>query len=503
MNQKAFINIVLAVCMAFAPMFVFMSCDEVGPQDLNVAVTGITVDSKDQNQNIVIGGSVTLKVQVLPDNATNKKVKWRSDDLDVVVVDDSGKATATGIGQTTVYATTEDGEKEAAFEITVIEKSITEINQVVAPSKMIYGINEPFDPAGIKMKTTYNDGTTEYTDIIIEHYACDFSQAGVDKTVIVTYNEGKTAIISGITVLTLTERINKVLGTTSEIILYADEDIALNSSQQGIILPVNTNLTLRGSESERIITMSCADNFFEIKEKATLTLGENITLDGSETPLKPQYNVNMVFVRGGTFTMKDGSKITGHNNDGYAVFIGDGIFNMEGGIITGNTSRYSGAGVTVHGGRGTNGIFNMTGGSVVDNKLTERSANGRDVAVYRYEPYGDSGDGSAVCKVSGDAQIGNLSLSAANDSKITWIEVYAPFSGCIESVDLQSTELLDMAQIKERWINKQIIKPMNGTTIDVDKFSLGEFWHTTIFDLPTEDINIGYKLTNEGFLMAK
>ena len=56
-----------------------------------------------------IGESVTLTADVLPENATDKTVKWMSDNSDVAIVDADGKVTAVGIGEATITATAVEG----------------------------------------------------------------------------------------------------------------------------------------------------------------------------------------------------------------------------------------------------------------------------------------------------------------------------------------------------------------------------------------------------------
>ena len=101
---------------------------------------------------------------------------------------------------------------------------------------------------------------------------------------------------------------------------------------------------------------------FTIGTGGTLTLGENITLTGTVT----DDNGGAVYVDGGTFTMERGSKITGSSatDNGGAVYVaGGGEFNMnDGSKITGSsatdTMSYGGA-VFIF-----NGTFNMNGGVI-------------------------------------------------------------------------------------------------------------------------------------------
>ena len=52
---------------------------------------------------------IDLNVSVYPENTKNKSVTWKTKDPNVVVVDENGNVRATGVGVTTVTATTNDG----------------------------------------------------------------------------------------------------------------------------------------------------------------------------------------------------------------------------------------------------------------------------------------------------------------------------------------------------------------------------------------------------------
>ncbi len=82
-----------------------------------VSVTGVTLDKT--NENVSIGGVLQLTATIVPDNATNKNVKWSSSDETIATVDTTGKVTAVKEGTATITVTTEDGEKTATCNVTV------------------------------------------------------------------------------------------------------------------------------------------------------------------------------------------------------------------------------------------------------------------------------------------------------------------------------------------------------------------------------------------------
>jgi len=82
-----------------------------------VAVTSVKLDKSEAT--LTVGGTVTLVATVAPENATNKKMTWKSDKTDIATVDANGKVTAIKAGTATITVTTEDGNKTATCKVTV------------------------------------------------------------------------------------------------------------------------------------------------------------------------------------------------------------------------------------------------------------------------------------------------------------------------------------------------------------------------------------------------
>ena len=156
----------------------------------------------------------------------------------------------------------------------------------------------------------------------------------------------------------------------------------------------NINIILKGRGAVRIIGSSSNGALFTVNSGATLTLDENITLQGHTVNSDSLVRVNS----GGTLIMNEGSKITGNTApDGrrlsylttgygtrydvyYSTSNGGGVyvagnFIMNGGVISGNKTNATvpdvlmsdassfGGGVYVD----TNGIFSMNGGEISGN----------------------------------------------------------------------------------------------------------------------------------------
>jgi len=125
---------------------------------------------------------------------------------------------------------------------------------------------------------------------------------------------------------------------------------------------VRVTIILKGDSQNRIITLGANDNMFSVGENVTLTLDNNITLQGHKHERGSMVRVNP----NGKLIMNAGSTIRGNNisaeYEGSAVYLYGGSFTMNGGTITGNTA-IKGGGVYI----GSGGDFIMTGGTISSN----------------------------------------------------------------------------------------------------------------------------------------
>jgi len=118
----------------------FNSCgddDNGGGNSNKIAVTGISLDVP--TLTLAIGEEYTLTATVMPDNATNKTVRWESSDNTKVTVT-NGKVKAVAIG-TPVTITAKAGDETATCIVTVVDPLTydegVEINGVVWATRNI------------------------------------------------------------------------------------------------------------------------------------------------------------------------------------------------------------------------------------------------------------------------------------------------------------------------------------------------------------------------------
>jgi uncharacterized repeat protein (TIGR02543 family) len=157
---------------------------------------------------------------------------------------------------------------------------------------------------------------------------------------------------------------NAVTGDTYTITLRNNEAIAPKSlSYSG----KTVDITLTGGSTERTVSLSTIGSLFTVGSGVTLTLGNNVTLQG-----RSDNTASLVWVdSGGTLVMNTGSKISGNTkSSGYGggVYVGNGgIFTMNGGIINGNSASHSSAGAGGGVAVGGDGAFTMGGGTISGN----------------------------------------------------------------------------------------------------------------------------------------
>ena len=93
-----------------------------------IPIESVTLEPKDVSLHV--GETLMLKASILPENASNKTLKWESTDSNIVTVN-NGNVMAVGVGDAVITVTTEDGNKKAFCFINVSEENgmLGDINQ--------------------------------------------------------------------------------------------------------------------------------------------------------------------------------------------------------------------------------------------------------------------------------------------------------------------------------------------------------------------------------------
>ena len=124
-----------------------------------------SVKIKDENVTLKKGESKKLEVEVLPEKAENKSLKWESNNIEAVTVESDGTVKAVGVGKATVTVKSEDNENaKAECEIVVTENKeksgtaeVKEItlnkNKVTLDRGDTYELRAEITPSDAKDKT--------------------------------------------------------------------------------------------------------------------------------------------------------------------------------------------------------------------------------------------------------------------------------------------------------------------------------------------------------------
>ncbi len=82
-----------------------------------VAVTDVTLNKP--TLTIKVGETYQFVPEVIPNNATNKRVTWTSGNTTLATISSSGLLTALKAGVVNIFCTTVDGNKAAKCEVTI------------------------------------------------------------------------------------------------------------------------------------------------------------------------------------------------------------------------------------------------------------------------------------------------------------------------------------------------------------------------------------------------
>ena len=116
---------ILSALSAVAAVIAFSGCggkEQEQPKPDPVKVSGVSIDKP--TLSMTEGETANLTAIVMPENATNKAVAWKSGNSGVADVDASGKVTAVKAGTSDITVTTADGGKTATCKVTVTAKSV-------------------------------------------------------------------------------------------------------------------------------------------------------------------------------------------------------------------------------------------------------------------------------------------------------------------------------------------------------------------------------------------
>ncbi|WP_010253541.1 FN3 associated domain-containing protein [Treponema primitia] len=166
-----------------------------------------------------------------------------------------------------------------------------------------------------------------------------------------------------------------------------------------------STLTIEGPDDGRAVIQNPNAASWILIENITLVLKSNITFKytGTATNNEPLIDVTKGTLEMNTRVLITGNLHTGNGSGGGGVRVDDGIFNMKGGEISGNSSGRGGGGVAVY----NKATFNMSGGKIVGNSTITKSASGANVV---------SGGGVGVNSQAKFVKTGGIIMGSADDT---------------------------------------------------------------------------------------
>ena len=116
----------------------------VKPRVINVS--SVEISASPANLSMLVGDEFTFAAKVLPENATDKSVTWKSSATNVISIDAAGKAKALSPGESVITATSADGGKSSSVTVKVTSPvvNVTSIEITSKPSSNKMTIGDHF-----------------------------------------------------------------------------------------------------------------------------------------------------------------------------------------------------------------------------------------------------------------------------------------------------------------------------------------------------------------------
>ncbi len=236
---------------------------EEAPEE-TVAVTGVSLDESELT--LIAGEDKTLTASVEPEDATDQKVSWSSDNEAAATVDENGKVTAVAAGETTITVTTEDGGYTATCEVTVEE----------APEETVAVTGVSLELETLELKV---EESTTLTAIVEPENATDKSViwSSSDEAVATVSETGEvTGVAEGTAVITVTTTDGAFTAACEVVVLTGtvvipeicldQEALQLKEGEKAelalIVSPENAEITqfIWSSDNEAAVTVKASED---------------------------------------------------------------------------------------------------------------------------------------------------------------------------------------------------------------------------------------------------
>ncbi|MBO5747403.1 MAG: Ig-like domain-containing protein, partial [Muribaculaceae bacterium] len=222
--------------------------------------------------------TITLIATVLPENATDKSVKWSSSDESVATIDANGLVTAITVGEATITATTVDGSNlTASCKVTVLPtlaESITldktEISLEATETATLIAIVLPELVTNKSVEWSSSDKTVAVVDENGVVTAVSVGEATITATTTDGSNLTATCKVTVVPTLAVSIELDQIEASVeekSDLQLIAtilpehttNKEVAWSSSDKWVASVDNTGLVTMYSAGEVIITATTTD----------------------------------------------------------------------------------------------------------------------------------------------------------------------------------------------------------------------------------------------------
>ena len=257
--------------------------------NINVILDKASVSIYEDNET-------TVQATFSPNEPEISEVTWTSDNpaIATVTAQDGNKGLIKGIssGNTTITATvTYNGKTYSkSCTVTVTAKKVTAVEVVAQPTKTQYFVGETFDPAGMQIQVTYNNGmksdysTYDFSTLPgkVTFATVSTTTAGT-KTVRLTYKEGNTSVSTTFRITVVAVKPTKIefLNAPTKKFYVGDASTAFNAAGLEVHVTYNNGTTKDFDATELNISYSGFDT----------TTAKTITMTGTYEGVSGTFDV--------------------------------------------------------------------------------------------------------------------------------------------------------------------------------------------------------------------
>ena len=236
--------------------------------DKEIKVTGVKLNKSETS--LLVGGNETLTATVLPEDATNQNVTWKSDKPEIASVDANGKVTGVKAGEATITVTTEDGGKTATCKVTVKPNLVSEITLAalaiyVGESKAITATVKPDDATNKALTWTSSDETVATVDATGKVTGKKIGTA----TITATAQDGSG--VSGSCTVTVLSPVKKVTVEPANLTLGQNKSYTLKATVEVFGSGTDTGVTWTSSDTT-IATVDATGKVTTTDKTGTVTI---------------------------------------------------------------------------------------------------------------------------------------------------------------------------------------------------------------------------------------